>query len=94
LVTLCHRLFNIVAHGCEERKRAHWGNSGARAKRLARAQRREDLLDAAVQLILSGGVEAVSVETVADRAGVNRPLVYKRSASKNELLTESTAAKP
>jgi AcrR family transcriptional regulator len=40
-----------------------------------------------VQLILSGGVEAVSMETVADRAGVSRPLVYKHFASKNELLT-------
>jgi AcrR family transcriptional regulator len=57
------------------------------AKRLARAQRREDLLDADGQLILSGGVEAVSMETVADRAGVSRPLVYKHFASKNELLT-------
>ena len=57
------------------------GRIGARvvpAKRLARAQRREDLLDAAVQLILSGGVEAVSMETVADRAGVSRPLVYRK----------------
>ena len=56
------------------------------AKRLARAQRREDLLDAAVQLILGGGIEAISMETVAERAGVSRPLVYKHFASKNELL--------
>jgi AcrR family transcriptional regulator len=57
------------------------------AKHLARAQRREDLLDAAVPLILSGGGEAVSMETVADHAGVSRLLVYKHFASKNELLT-------
>jgi AcrR family transcriptional regulator len=66
------------------------GRIGARvvpAKRLARAQRREDLLDAAVKLILSGGVEAVSMETVADRASVSQLLVYKHFASKNELLT-------
>jgi hypothetical protein len=53
-----------------------------RATRLARAQRREDLLNAAVQLILSGGVEAVSMETVADRAGVSRPLVYRKECGK------------
>ena len=65
------------------------GRTGAKVvpiKRLARAQRREDLLDATVRLILSDGIEAVSMETVADRAGVSRPLVYKHFASKHELL--------
>jgi AcrR family transcriptional regulator len=57
------------------------GRIGARV-----AKRREDLLDAAVQLILSGGVEAVSMEMVADRAGVSRPLVYKHFASPGSFL--------
>jgi AcrR family transcriptional regulator len=56
--------------------------------RLSRARRREDLLDAAVALIVSGGVEAVSIEAVADAAGVSRPLVYKHFANRTEMLVE------
>jgi AcrR family transcriptional regulator len=55
--------------------------------RLARAHRREALLDAAAALITSDGVEAVSMETVADRAGVSRTLVYKHFANRGEMLT-------
>ena len=55
--------------------------------RLARARRREDLIDATVELIVAEGVEAVSMEAVADRAGVSRPLVYKHFANRSEMLT-------
>ena len=55
--------------------------------RLARADRREDLLDAALVLVASGDVDGVSVETVADRAGVSRALVYKHFANRTEILT-------
>ncbi|HEY3724723.1 MAG TPA: helix-turn-helix domain-containing protein [Acidimicrobiia bacterium] len=54
--------------------------------RLSRAERREALLDAAVALVTSGDVAAVSMDTVAERAGVSRPLVYKHFASRDELL--------
>jgi AcrR family transcriptional regulator len=54
--------------------------------RLTRAKRRDALLDAAVALVTSGDVAAVSMETVAERAGVSRPLVYKHFANRNELL--------
>ena len=54
--------------------------------RLTRAERRDALLDAAVALATSGDVAAVSMETVAERAGVSRPLVYKQFANRNELL--------
>src|SRR6266540_1380308 len=54
--------------------------------RLTRAERRDALLDAAVALATSGDVAAVSMETVAERAGVSRPLVYKHFANRNELL--------
>ena len=56
--------------------------------RLPRARRREDLLDATAALIVSGDVEAVSIEAVADRAGVSRPLVYKHFANRTEMLVE------
>src|SRR4051812_29187927 len=55
--------------------------------RLARADRREDLLDATLALVASGDVDGVSMEMVADRAGVSRALVYKHFANKAEILT-------
>ena len=59
----------------------------AQPARLARADRREDLLDAALDLVASGDVESVSVDTVADRAAVSRSLVYKHFANRTEILT-------
>jgi AcrR family transcriptional regulator len=55
--------------------------------RLARADRREGLLDAALSLVAAGDVDAVSIESVADRAGVSRPLVYKHFANRGDILT-------
>jgi len=55
--------------------------------RLARADRRDALLDAAAELVATGDIEAVSMEAVAERAGVSRPLVYKHFANRKELLT-------
>src|SRR2546421_9012652 len=54
--------------------------------RLGRAERRNAILDAAAALVAAGDVEAVSMETVAERAGVSRPLVYKHFANRGELL--------
>src|SRR4051812_32918516 len=54
--------------------------------RLAHADRREALLDAAAALVASGDVEAVSMEAVAQHAAVSRPLVYKHFANRSELL--------
>jgi AcrR family transcriptional regulator len=56
------------------------------AARLTRAERRDALLDTAVALVTSGDVAAVSMEAVAERAGVSRPLVYKHFANRGELL--------
>src|SRR5262249_19750467 len=54
--------------------------------RLTRRERRDALLDAAVEIVTSGDVAAVSMEAVAERAGVSRPLVYKHFANRSELL--------
>jgi AcrR family transcriptional regulator len=56
------------------------------AARLTRAERRDALLDAAVALVTAGDVAAVSMEAVAEHAGVSRPLVYKHFANRGELL--------
>lgn len=54
--------------------------------RLARAERRDALLDIAAELVATGDAEAVTMEAVAERAGVSRPLVYKHFANRTELL--------
>jgi AcrR family transcriptional regulator len=47
-----------------------------RTPRLAPEVRREQLLDAALDVLTEGGFDAVTVEAVARRAGVTRPVVY------------------
>jgi len=65
------------------------GQSPAKSRsepaRLVSSDRRDHLLDAATEL-LAGGDDAVSMDSVAERAGVSRPLVYKHFANRGELL--------
>jgi AcrR family transcriptional regulator len=49
-------------------------------------RRRDALLDVAAQMVASGDVDAVTMESVAIAAGVSRPLVYKHFSNRNELL--------
>jgi AcrR family transcriptional regulator len=53
----------------------------------AGADRRDSLLDTAAEMVASGNVEAVSMDTVAKAAGVSRALVYKHFANRNDLLS-------
>ena len=46
------------------------------APRLPPAERREQLLDSTLTIITEEGYEAVSMESIARRAGVTRPVVY------------------
>jgi AcrR family transcriptional regulator len=50
--------------------------SSPRTPRLAPEVRRRQLLDAALDVLAEGGFDAVTVEAVAQRAGVTRPMVY------------------
>lgn len=59
----------------------------AEAPRLNGSERREALLDTAASIAAGRGVEAVTMESVADDAGVSRALVYKHFANRGELLT-------
>ncbi len=43
-------------------------------------------MDAAAQILAGGHADEVTMETVATRAGVSRPLVYKHFAHRQELL--------
>jgi AcrR family transcriptional regulator len=53
---------------------------------LGRAERRDRLLDVAAGMVAAGAVDELSMEAVAERAGVSRPLVYKHFANRQELL--------
>jgi AcrR family transcriptional regulator len=48
--------------------------------------RREALLDVAAEMVSTGDIDGVSMESVAARAGVSRALVYKHFANRHELL--------
>ena len=54
--------------------------------RMPRAQRREQLLDVTLALLAEEGFDALSVEAVARRAGVNRAVVYRSFANLQVLL--------
>jgi AcrR family transcriptional regulator len=59
---------------------------GQERVRLAHAERRDALLATAVGLLAESGPEAVTMEGVAERAGVSRPLVYKHFADRHDVL--------
>ncbi|WP_433203431.1 TetR/AcrR family transcriptional regulator [Nocardia sp. CA-107356] len=58
------------------------------AKRLQPADRREQLLDAALRIVAEEGFTSVSIAAVAERGGVTRPVVYDSFGSRDELLEE------
>lgn len=56
------------------------------APRLPPAERREQLIDAALSVIVAQGYEGISIEAVARAAGVTRPVVYDHFANLTGLL--------
>jgi AcrR family transcriptional regulator len=56
------------------------------APRLMPEQRREQLLDVVLDVIDTDGVGAVSMDAVARRAGVTRPVVYNHFTDANHML--------
>jgi AcrR family transcriptional regulator len=66
---------------------ARAGRIGPGGSRLAHPDRRDVLLNAAAELLVRGDPEDVSMEAVAERAGVSRPLVYKHFANRQALLS-------
>ena len=55
---------------------------------MSAADRREALLDAALDVLSSEGEPAVTIGSVAERAGVTRTLVYKHFDNRDDLLIE------
>lgn len=58
----------------------------AKRQRLTRDERREQLLDVAADLIAEGGFEAVTMERVAEQAGVSKALPYAHFDNASDLL--------
>src|SRR5579859_3741369 len=56
------------------------------APRMAPAERREQLIDAALGVIIEQGYGGVSIEAIARRAGVTRPVVYDHFPNLGRLL--------
>jgi AcrR family transcriptional regulator len=56
------------------------------APRMPPAERREQLLDATLVLVTEEGYEGISMEGIARRAGVTKPVVYDLFGSLTELL--------
>lgn len=55
-------------------------------RRLRAPVRREQLLDTAAQLAVDGGFHVLSVESVAQRAGVTRAVIYRHFRDLEDLL--------
>jgi AcrR family transcriptional regulator len=53
---------------------------------MAPEQRREQLIDAALEVILDRGYGGVSIEAIAREAGITRPVVYDHFPNLNRLL--------
>lgn len=59
------------------------------AARMGHDERRDQLLDAALDVIVSEGVHKVSIDSVAKAAGVTRPVVYRHFEDTDRLLRAS-----
>jgi AcrR family transcriptional regulator len=56
------------------------------APRMPPQQRREQLIDAALRVIIEQGYEGVSIEAIARTAGVTRPVIYDHFPNLGTLL--------
>jgi AcrR family transcriptional regulator len=54
-------------------------------RRMSAADRREAILQAALDAFADGGYHETSLEAVAERAGISKALIYEHFASKREL---------
>lgn len=61
------------------------GRVGASARRLSATERRAQLLDVARELFAEHGYHGLSMEQLADAAGVSKPVLYQHFPSKRDL---------
>ncbi|MBA0127127.1 TetR family transcriptional regulator [Haloechinothrix sp. YIM 98757] len=67
--------------------RAARGTAG-QARRMPRAERRAQILDAATRAFARGGFAATGLDDVAAEAAISRVILYRHFASKSELYRE------
>jgi len=58
----------------------------ARAKRMSPEQRRQQILDCAVEFIIARGLSSCTLESVAAQASISKPLIYKYFPRRDDLL--------
>jgi AcrR family transcriptional regulator len=64
---------------------AHEAQPAARAARLPREQRRQQVLAAALDVFSTAGYHAASMDEIADHAGVSKPVLYQHFPGKLDL---------
>lgn len=64
----------------------------SRVARTPRGAARENILQAALELFYQGGVQAVGLEAIAERAGVAAVTLYRHFPTKAELVTATLEA--
>src|SRR5690625_276791 len=65
--------------------------TGAAQGRPRDTRRDAAIRDAALELLIDGGVEAVKVDVVAKRSGVSRGTVYRRHPTHSALVVDAVA---
>jgi AcrR family transcriptional regulator len=58
---------------------------GTRSGRLPRNERRQQLLDAALETFVAQGYHAAAMDDIAERAGVSKPVLYQHFPGKLDL---------
>jgi AcrR family transcriptional regulator len=58
----------------------------ARAQRMSPDQRREQILDSAVEFIVARGLSNCTLDSVAAQASISKPLIYKYFPRRDDLL--------
>lgn len=58
----------------------------APAKRMSKADRREQLLETAMTMVREQGTDALSLGALAERAGVSKPIAYEHFGTRSGLL--------
>jgi len=62
-------------------------SANSAAKRVPRAVREQQMLDAAVRVFSARGYHAASMDEIAEVAGISKPMVYAYLGTKEELFT-------
>src|SRR5688572_860783 len=58
----------------------------APARKLPKAERRDQLLDTALAVVREEGTDALTLAHVAERAGVSKPIAYEHFGTRSGLL--------